>query len=204
MSPDTTAAEFGAIGGAMSGTPEVQAKRALRKQMRSGQLSPMQFKLFWGANELKDAITHSHDVKRGFSVDDTTGKETWTHEPMDKMWGRKLAESKAEGLHSSILENGFNDSGSPVNLVSEEPHQLVGGWKPRYEDTPQPLGLRAGDGQHRIAAAADIETTTGRNIWITPNYSEGTRPHRSGGKVGYQFPALSNPPGAGVDTSRFG
>lgn len=137
---------------------------------------PIQFQMFYGAQEMKDMITDSGDrgsigsnasyygLSSGARADpDVTGEK----ESMDEMWERKTAESKSDdytvhgsGVHKSIMDEGFR-AHTKVTLNWDDSED--------YGEEPE---VRLGDAHHRVAAAADIEKTTGRNIWINANHSD--------------------------------
>jgi hypothetical protein len=119
-------------------------------------VNPNQFKLFYGAKELKDSITQSYDVDIGEG--DTT---------LNSMWVRKLGEAKASGLHESLHTEGVH----PNTKLTVQ----WGGPNGDSED-PDAVHHMIYDGHHRVAAAADIEEQTGRAMWInTDNADYGQR-----------------------------
>ena len=135
-----------------------------------------QLKMFYGAQELKDTITESGDRGRYGSFASHYGLDSADRqsssgssgyhekESLDEMWDRKLAESKRPvesghggGVHASIVKRGYVQA-SPVRM---------------HWDTEDGMtDVRLSDAHHRIAAAADIEQTTGRNIWINAEHHD--------------------------------
>jgi hypothetical protein len=114
---------------------------------------PDQLKLFMSGGEWKRAVSDS--VDRQFA----TGPKT-----MRSVWREKLAESKepaddnshGSGIHDALSTHGYQHS------TTDPPTIFVGSNNESVQ----------GEGHHRIAAAADIERTTGRKIWIPTNYRE--------------------------------
>ena len=118
---------------------------------------PVQFKLFMSGTEWKNTVTSSVDL--GFG-----GPAT-----MDELWDQKLAESKVSkpsrlhgaGLHEAISEQGYqHDREDPPTIRVGHRHGQGGN------------EMTQAEGHHRIAAAADIERTTGQHVWIPTNYEE--------------------------------
>jgi hypothetical protein len=111
---------------------------------------PLQFKLFMGGQEWQQSVSDS--VDRPF----VKGQK------MSNLWKEKLTESKepdwmgthGAGVHESLSRWGYDHE-------PDDPPTILVGDKNRQTQ---------GEGHHRIAAAADIERTTGRNIWIPTNY----------------------------------
>jgi hypothetical protein len=169
-------------------------------------LNPNQFKLFYGAQELQDAITDSndrnvlYDAAAGEMMRDDNG--ILQKESMPDMWSRKLQESKQR-------EGYGHGSGVYDSMMSEgvRPHTSL---KLYHADQPGVNNKRViADGHHRVAAAADIERTTGKNMWIFTDHADNyTRHHLAewGDKVqadrwrkqmaGYQSPADNATPSA--------
>lgn len=116
-------------------------------------INPHQLQLFMGGQEWQSKVDDS--VDRGM------------HETMSDVWARKTAESKSEPgelmdepVHASLSREGYDhDPYDPPRLYHG---QLYG-----QMDKP---GFIQGEGHHRVAAAADIERTTGRNVWIPTTY----------------------------------
>jgi len=92
----------------------------------SDNLSHEQLAMFMPAGEIKSKITYSDDGDVG-----------------DKLWSRKLKESKRGGLYRSIKANGVK---KPVELQRNFNRSMF-----------TPIGHQLNDGHHRIAAAADID-----------------------------------------------
>ena len=112
--------------------------------------------MFMTGTQLKGAITRSYDA-----TSSSAGG-------LDKMWGRKLTESKGEGgghgsgTHQSIDERGWDledkDYGH-VNLYHDDKKGPI----PEFDKHDKFID----DGHHRIAAAADIEARQpGRTVEI--------------------------------------
>ena len=116
-------------------------------------VNPAQMKLFMGGQEMQEASNSSTDT------DAVKGEKGWS-----KMWEKKLSESKqpagtghGSGLHASLLEHGYQrDQHKPFDPA---PTLFVQG-----------NGVQQGEGHHRVAAAADIERTTGKHVWLPTNY----------------------------------
>ena len=137
---------------------------------------PIQFQMFYGAQELKDTITDSGDRGRigshashyGLSSGARQDFEvTDEKESMDEMWDRKLTEAKSDygsvhggGVHESMMNEGVRPQ-TKVTLNWDDSED--------YGDEPS---VMLGDAHHRVAAAADIERTTGRSMWINANHSD--------------------------------
>jgi hypothetical protein len=114
-------------------------------------IHPLQFKLFMSGEEWKQSVTDS--VDRPFVRD----------RKMSTMWSEKLSESKephgpthGSGIHADLRYEGY------VHNADDPPTILVGSKNK----------LAQGEGHHRVAAAADIERTTGKPIWIPTNYEK--------------------------------
>lgn len=129
-------------------------------------VSPHQFKLFMGGQEFQQATSHSYDLE--YDDNTTSGRESMSH-----MWDRKLTESK-------VPSNG-NDWWSRPHGAGVYDSLSAGGYDTAKHDTLDTaptiyVGSRGrmtqGEGHHRIAAAADIERTTGRNVWLPVNYEK--------------------------------
>jgi hypothetical protein len=104
---------------------------------------------------------------------------------MDGMWDRKVRESQSSDRHehggrvySSLEQHGYNLAkgqfpNDPVILAHREKLGAMDGG----DDDDHMLY----DGHHRVAAGADIEERTGRNVWINvSNYdaqTERANPH---------------------------
>ena len=79
----------------------------------------------------------------------------------------ETAESKTEHgelmnipVHTSLSEDGYDhDTADPPTIYHG---QLYG-----QMDKP---GFIQGEGHHRVAAAADIERNTGKNVWMKTTY----------------------------------
>jgi hypothetical protein len=142
-----------------------------RKAFDFGGSEPNQLAMFYGAQDLKAQINESHDTgpiteyasHYGLSSGDLeSGEFVGEHEELHEMWGRKLAESKmgpetgvhGSGVHQSISEEGWR------------PHANVVLHHARGEDGWGGDEVRVHDAHHRIAAAADIEETSGKPVWI--------------------------------------
>lgn len=133
--------------------------------MPSRHVNPNQFKLFMGGQEMKAASVASVDSEA------MKGERGW-----NPMWDRKLREAKqplnpmlrpiyqphGAGVYESMEKHGYQAS----DEAGEWDRPTLWVSKSR---TPEPV-LRQGEGHHRIAAAADIERRTGRNIWLPVNY----------------------------------
>jgi hypothetical protein len=113
-------------------------------------IHPEQFKLFMGGQEWQRSVSDSIDRVH------TKG------ETMKAVWSEKLTESKVPGsytthgagLHDAIATHGYqHDADDPPTVLLGNSGQKI-----------------QGEGHHRIAAAADIERATGRNVWIPTNY----------------------------------
>jgi hypothetical protein len=98
---------------------------------------------FIGAQELMGQINHSYETKR-------VGTRL---ESLDQMWSRKLEASKERGIHSSIMERGYQGEDIALHIT------------PRWGDEPG-HNVFVDDGHHRIAAGADVERTTGKSVMI--------------------------------------
>jgi hypothetical protein len=116
----------------------------------SDHIHPVQLKLFMGAGEWKKSMTDS--VDRPFAKD----------RKMSNLWSEKLTEAKepagryghGAGLHDDLSTGGYkHDKWDPPTIMVNRSNEMA-----------------QGEGHHRIAAAADIERTTGRNMWIPTNY----------------------------------
>lgn len=112
---------------------------------------PVQFKLFMSGQEWQRSVTDSVDRVH------TKG------ETMKAVWKEKLHESKkphglehGSGIHDALRYEGYqhNTDDPPTIYLSSAGEHIQG------------------EGHHRIAAAADIERTTGRNVWIPTNYTK--------------------------------
>ena len=109
-------------------------------------VNPNQFKLFYGGQELQNAITNSGDLEPG--------------EDLPHMWDRKAEESKepgrsgkhGAGVYDSMKEEGYN--GMPLTVSHDHRGKYV------Y------------NGHHRIAAAAAVARETGRNVWIPVEHND--------------------------------
>lgn len=111
-----------------------------------------QLKMFMTPQELKDRLTFSFDLNDKFSYDNDTSRR----ETMPQMWQRKLDESQEDpedgthgaGLWESIYTQGY--SGTPVHMAHESGTSSA----------------RIMDAHHRVAAAADVAETTGKEIYM--------------------------------------
>ena len=112
---------------------------------------PVQFKLFMSGREWMNSVSDSVDLDHG------------EHETMEELWDLKTDESKMHagsghgaGIFSSMSKHGYDADkafgDAPTILVSSR-NQMV-----------------QGEGHHRIAAAAEIERETGKQVWIPTNY----------------------------------
>lgn len=131
----------------------------------SNKLNPNQFKLFYGAQELQNAVTRSGD--REYLADEEGNvyrdeEGNFARESLPQMWDRKLEESKkpeytghGSGVYDSMMSEGVR------------PHTSLTVHHPTPDN-----GLQLADGHHRLAAAADIERTTGKNMWIFTNHED--------------------------------
>ena len=122
-------------------------------------VNPHQLKLFMGGREWQDTMSDS--VDRMVPVNGLSG------ESMGQLWDRKLVEAKqpagtshGAGLHESLSEHGYEHD-------AVEPPTIFHGDLWGQMEKP---GFAQGEGHHRIAAAADIEKTTGKNVWIPTKY----------------------------------
>jgi hypothetical protein len=127
-----------------------------------------QLKLFMGGQEFQDASKSSIDNPLAWKG----------HGPeWDQLWARKLAESKVPDpgpqkpgdpvLHGAGIHDSLSNEGYQAGKATMEHPTLIlskGG------------GVMQGEGHHRVAAAADIERTTGRNVWLPVNYQQGFQP----------------------------
>jgi hypothetical protein len=120
-----------------------------RDVLNANQTGPMQLPMFMRATDLRESLTGTLDTP---------------YEHPDEVMKRKLGESKRSGsshgagVHSSVSKQGVLN---PVQLV----HGVKG-------------GLLSGQGHHRIAAAADIAQSSGRDMWVPLVHTdarEGTR-----------------------------
>lgn len=109
-------------------------------------LNKDQLALFYTGRELRGLINKSTDLDSG--------------EDMDAMWNRKVEESLWEGraghganVHRSLSEKGWEGEPLELNHGDDEYSRWIT------------------DGHHRVAAAADIEDTTGKLIFIPVNHS---------------------------------
>ena len=118
--------------------------------------SPTQLQMFMTGRELKDLTTESGDMLPGETLDD--------------MWKRKLETAKkphssdipGSGSYDSIKNEGWNP---PDRSVIQAHHGFgaAGG--------SNTVDFGVGDGHHRIAAAADIEEQTGRQVFFPVEHS---------------------------------
>ena len=136
----------------------------------SEHLHPQQMQLF------VDPVEHIESSLRG-STDHYPQQRSW-----DAMWDRKLTNSKlpkgamtgGAGVHNSVRKKGVvqnwdvdrygetQQTGAPVLLPSEDG-----------------VGFVQHEGHHRMAAAADIQRTTGRAQFVPVTYSRSTyKPNR--------------------------
>jgi len=121
--------------------------------------NPNQFKLFYGAQELKSAITQSYDVDIGEGDTD-----------LNSMWERKLSESKmpessgehGAGVYESLLREGVRPRTKLTVQWGDE--------RPVGDDEPDDVHRMIHEGHHRVASAADIEEKTGRAMWINVDH----------------------------------
>jgi hypothetical protein len=125
---------------------------------------PLQLPMFMTGKELKGLATESGDILPGQTIDD--------------MWKSKLETAKkplssgipGSGSYDSIKNEGWNP---PKKSVIQTQHVLGGPSDSNMAD----FGVE--DGHHRIAAAADIEEQTGRQIYFPVE-------HRVSGRHFYQ------------------
>lgn len=122
-------------------------------------LNPNQFKLFYSADELQRSLTDSGDRNRPTNPNGVgfTGQK----ESMQDMWSRKLAQSQASpatGEHGSGVYNSIAGEGFRPHAKLLVNHDNRG-------------GASLNDGHHRLAAAADIERTTGKPQWINAEHT---------------------------------
>lgn len=123
-------------------------------------LNKDQLALFYTGRELRSLVNKSTDLDSG--------------EDMDAMWNRKVEESLWEGrsgghgagVHRSISEKGWEGDPLVLNHGDDEYSRWIT------------------DGHHRVAAAADIEDTTGNLVFIpvthnTDQYGDDLRSYRS-------------------------
>jgi hypothetical protein len=168
----------------------------------SKKLNPNQFKLFYGAQELQNSITKSGDLKATIDSDGYMQRDeegSFQYETLPEMWSRKVQESKQR-------EGSGHGSGVYDSMLSEgvRPHTSL-----RVHHVSSGDDLQVSDGHHRVAAAADIERTTGRNMWIFTDHADNYTQRRLaewGAKVqadrwrkqmaGYQKPVDSATPSA--------
>ena len=134
---------------------------------------PNQLQMLMTGTELKGSITDSND------------RDSVRGETMDRMWERKTDESKqpkdtghGAGIHESIDTQGFrpelnvgitDDPGyhGAVDLVHESTYRNG------LSKNQQKTNTKVYDGHHKIAAAADIETSSPqRNVWFNVNHRD--------------------------------
>jgi hypothetical protein len=122
----------------------------------------LQLKLFYGGKELRDKISTPHDRFARESVSEMWNRKAEeAKEPLndDEWWGER---QHGAGVYDSISEDGWSDE--PLNIDGP-------GWDNHLE-TKTDGSFAAYDGHHRIAAAADIEEKSGRNVWIPVTYGD--------------------------------
>ena len=112
------------------------------KQFDPGK-NPKQLRMLMTAPEIMGLVNTSKDL---------VGNET-----MDRLWERKLKETKSGrdthggGLYNKIVEKGYQ--GDPIPIKHEDFTQ--------YDDPPS-IDIRLMDGHHRVASMAQIDP----NAWI--------------------------------------
>ena len=144
------------------------------KAFAFGQLEPTQLPLFMGARDLLGTINTSHDTgpiseyasHYGLSSGDLeSGEYAGEHEELHEMWGRKLAESKM-GPETGVHGSGVHES---ISREGWRPHASVTlNWNKDEEGWSEDVSIH--DAHHRVAAAADIEETSGKNVWIPTHH----------------------------------
>ena len=113
---------------------------------------PTQLKMFMTGKELRDNTTESGDVISGQMIGD--------------MWKSKLETAKkplssdtpGSGSYDSIKNEGWNP---PEGGVVQAKH-VIGGARGGLNK----VDFGVADAHHRIAAAADIEETTGKKVYL--------------------------------------
>lgn len=173
VGPSTSPAYGKGYGNVLPDKPE-GLEQPIDMGSRDVRHDPNQLALFMTANDLKDTITDSWDrgmireypSHYGLSQSDIENPSGYVdydeEESMEDLWGRKLAESKkpegsghGSGVHESISTKGWRpivSGGVDLNYSSDD--------DPEYPD------IRLSDAHHRVAAAADIESKTGKPIWM--------------------------------------
>lgn len=112
-------------------------------------LNQHQFKAHMSGVEWQAAVTHSTDG------------------PMPDMWKEKTDQARQTGLTASMSEHGYvHDPSDPPTIV--------------LEHSPSGKTVRAvqSEGHKRVAAAADIERTTGKPVMIPTRIVDNTRRSR--------------------------
>lgn len=134
-------------------------------------ISPNQFKLFMTGTEWQASVTKSTDG------------------PLEHVWPQKTSEARQPGPVGVL--NPVHGGGLRDAIATE-------GYKHDREDPPtiileQGAGSKVhhvqSEGHHRIAAAADVERTTGKPTYIPTNYVDNTpagRRARNGGRHEYR------------------
>ena len=133
---------------------------------RKKPVNPDQFQMFYSANELKHSLTDSGDRRDIKGRINAEGGIHWDRESMPDMWSRKLDEAKqpsSTGDHGSGVYDSIQSEGLRPHFTAPIYHQSGG-------------GTQLEDGHHRVAAAADVETKTGKTQWIpASHYDAGTQ-----------------------------
>ena len=109
-------------------------------------INPNQFRLFMSGTEWQDEVTHSTDG------------------PMPELWQEKTDQARQMGLTAKMAAHGYqHNSADPPTIV--------------LENSPNGRTVRhvQSEGHKRVAAAADIERTTGKPVYIPTNYVDNTR-----------------------------
>lgn len=132
--------------------------------LHPGQI-PGQMKLFMGGQEFQDTVTHSSDFAGNSSNPEWAGK--WAKKlaqskvPHDDSWPGEGRRPHGAGVYDSMLEHGYQaDRVGKYDGMPTITHNTAGGFTQTQ-------------GHHRVAAAAEIERTTGRNVWLPVNYGHG-------------------------------
>lgn len=133
----------------------------------SDMIQPEQLKLFMTGTELRNRVNFSMDALKKEGPFSDPKVPVPHDETLDDMWARKVEESKVPrtmGEHGS----GTYESIDRLGWRAPDPVTL------RYETGSG--SARIGDAHHRIAAAADIEAQTGRQIYIPVEHTEDIQP----------------------------
>lgn len=124
----------------------------------SDNLHPQQLKMFMTGKELRDSMSYSYDLDPGETMDDMWDRKV--DESMSEFGGESWDNSSSEGSSSREHGAGVYDSLKNEGLW-DTPSSVV---RVRHHVNKDSMRLR--DAHHRVASAAHIEESGGRQIFF--------------------------------------